>query len=143
MQLDPKVLIVDDCPDTRRAVVYMLRESGFRHVTQAEDGVAALEALEKAPIDIIIADRNMPRMNGIELLRAMRQNPRTAEIPFLMLTAVSDNELVAEAIQLGVSDYVVKPFSTITLIGKFRKILARLAVTKVNVIAGTPPSRGT
>ncbi len=122
--LDPNidVLVVDDAPTMRRIVRSLLRELGLKNVREAEDGNGALEALKTKKADLVISDWNMPNMNGIELLRAIRGDGAIKDLPVLMVTAESKKENIMEAVQAGVNNYIVKPFNAQTLEEKLNKI---------------------
>ena len=120
-----RVLVVDDHTLTRTMVKAILRGLGFTHVQQAENGAAALDRLAIEPVDLVICDWNMPNFNGIELLRAVRSEEQFKDLPFLMLTAEAYRENVAAAIQAGVSDYMIKPFTAETLGQKVAGIMLR------------------
>ena len=102
-----KILLVDDDPKIRA----LLREilSALPHqVLEAEDGEHALEIIGKEPVDLIITDRSMPRVDGLELLRTLKDQNRM--IPALMISAYGDEEMWASAMGLGAEDYILKPF---------------------------------
>jgi len=104
----PMVLVVEDS-DTQRAIVSgALRAEGFA-VVAAEDGVAALAILEAGPVQLVVTDVEMPRMGGLDLTRAIRQSPRTRDLPVLMLTTLSGYEDIRAGFDAGASDYLVKP----------------------------------
>lgn len=123
------ILIVDDFQSIRRTIADILRHLGFRNIFFAEDGKQALRRMDETPIHLVILDWDMPIMTGIEVLRQMRgsnkwkENPET--IPVIMVTAVASRERVMEAIDSGVTDYVVKPFSAQTLEKKLRQVLGK------------------
>jgi len=121
-----RILVVDDFPTMRRIVRGLLSELGYNEVSEAEDGEEALAVLQKKPIDFVITDWNMPRMQGIDMLRAIRANPRLAPIPVLMVTAEAKREQILTAAQAGVNGYVVKPFTAVTLKEKIERIFERL-----------------
>jgi two-component system, chemotaxis family, chemotaxis protein CheY len=116
--MDIKILVVDDYSTMRGIIKALFRELGFKNFVDAEDGREALMLLKKQPVDLIVSDWNMPNMMGIDLLRAVRQDKQLQKIPFLMVTAESKRENVIVAVQAGVSDYVVKPFTPDVLRGK-------------------------
>lgn len=122
---DAHVLLVEDCDDTRRMIRYLLKTEGVIRVEEAPNGVAALDLLKAKKFDVIIADWKMPRMSGIELLAQARQIPAHKSTPFLMVTSISEKENVVEAIEAGVSDYVVKPFTSELLLTKLARVLRR------------------
>ncbi|NLF25773.1 MAG: response regulator [Deltaproteobacteria bacterium] len=105
------VLVVDDFSTMRRIVKNCLRQLGFENITEAEDGEAALAKLRGGPFQLIISDWNMPKMMGIDLLRAVRADEKLKDIPFLMVTAEAQKENVIEAAKAGVSNYIIKPFT--------------------------------
>ena len=110
-----KILVVDDFSTMRRIVKGLLSTLGFSNIEEAEDGRIALNKIKSGTYDFIVSDWNMPNMMGIELLRAVRDNDNTKAVPFLMITAESNKENVLEAVQAGVSNYIVKPFTAETL----------------------------
>jgi two-component system chemotaxis response regulator CheY len=120
-------LVVDDFSTMRRILSNLLRESGFGHTTEAEDGLEALHQLEKGEFQFIVSDWNMPRMNGLELLKAVRSSPHLAHLPFLLVTAEAQKENIIDAAQAGADGYIVKPFSAATLNEKIEAILKRRA----------------
>ncbi len=104
-----RVLIADDEP----AIRTVLRRVLMRHfpvdITEAENGLDALERLSQEPYSLVILDVNMPVMTGTEALRALRRHPQTATLPVIMMTGNTDESLVRQIMTLGVSDYVIKP----------------------------------
>ena len=104
------ILIVDDYPTMLRIIRNLLKQLGFEHVEEASDGTAALQKLKERPFGLVISDWNMEPMSGLELLRAVRAEPRFADLPFVMVTAESRPERIATASEAGVSSLVVKPF---------------------------------
>jgi two-component system chemotaxis response regulator CheY len=119
---DMNVLVVDDATTMRRIVRSLLRELGLKNVREAEDGQMALENLKRQKADLVVSDWSMPKMNGIELLRAIRQDEVLKDTPVLMVTAESKKENIMEAVQAGVNNYIVKPFNSKTLEEKLGKI---------------------
>lgn len=118
-----KVLVVDDFPTMRRIVKNLLKQLGFENIDEAEDGVQALGKLKGGNYGLVVSDWNMPNMEGIELLRHVRQlEPPIKDVPFLMVTAEAEKEKVIEAIKAGVDNYIVKPFTAEILKEKLEKI---------------------
>ena len=117
------VLVVDDFATMRRIIKTSLKKLGFNNVVEAEDGQDALNAMKKDNFCLIISDWNMPNMTGIEFLRAVRGDDRFKNIPFIMVTAEGQKQNVVEAVNSGVSNYIVKPFSPETLGEKLKKVL--------------------
>ncbi|MGQ9485441.1 MAG: response regulator [Desulfosoma sp.] len=118
-----KVLVVDDFATMRRIVKNILRELDFKDIVEAENGAAAVKILESQDIDLIVSDWNMPKMTGLELLKWVRANEKTKDLPFLMVTAEAQKENVVEAVKAKVSNYIVKPFTAAVLAEKLEKIL--------------------
>ena len=117
-----KILVVDDFATMRRIVKNLLKQIGFINAEEAEDGLVALQKLKSDNFDFVISDWNMPNMTGIELLQAVRADGQLSKLPFLMVTAEADKENVLLAIKMGVSNYVVKPFTADVLEDKIKKI---------------------
>lgn len=101
------VLVVDDVADARDMLARLLRLEGYKSLTAA-DGEEALEAVEKDGPDLVLLDLTMPGMDGLDVLRRLRDDDRHRDLPVVMFTAVRDPGLVAEARRLGAADYVVK-----------------------------------
>jgi len=118
-----KILIVDDFATMRKILKNLLFQMGFKNVIEADDGTTALEVLAKEKVDLIISDWNMPKMTGIELLKAVRNDENLKSVKFIMVTAESQKGNVIEAIKLGVNQYVVKPFTPEVLREKLSKVL--------------------
>lgn len=119
---DMNVLVVDDAATMRRIVRSLLRELGLKNIREAEDGLLALEDLKRQKADLVVLDWSMPKMTGIELLRAIRQDEVLKDTLVLMVTAESKKENIMEAVQAGVNNYIVKPFNSKTLEEKLSKI---------------------
>jgi len=122
-----KFLVVDDYSTMRRIVKNLLHDLGYANVAEADDGNTALPLLENGSFDFLITDWNMPGMPGLDLLKAVRQNEKLKKLPVLMLTAEAKREQIVEAAQAGVSGYVIKPFTAVTLKEKIDKILGAQA----------------
>ena len=121
-----KILIVDDFSTMRRIIKNLLRELGFNNTMEADDGSTALPMLKNGDFDFLVTDWNMPIMQGIELLKAIRAEERLKTLPVLMVTAEAKREQIMEAAQAGVNGYIVKPFTAETLREKIEKIFERL-----------------
>ena len=122
-----KVLVVDDQNSVRAMTRMTLEEIGFRHIHEAENGVKAMETASLQPLDLIISDYNMPEMDGLGLLRAVRGHPVVRKVPFILLTGRGDKELVVKAAQAGVNNYLVKPFTAATLREKIEQVMGKLS----------------
>ncbi len=116
MNENTKVLCVDDSATIRRIIVAFLKLNGFKDIIEADDGLKAIEELEKSKPSLIISDWNMPNLNGLELLKIVRNTEEYKDIPFLMITAEAQKRNVREAVAAGVSNYVIKPFTSKDLI---------------------------
>lgn len=109
-----KLLIVDDDMPSRVLAAHILKTAGYE-VVQACDGLGAIEKIWKERPDLVLLDVMMPQRDGIETLRQLRRIPELRETRVIMLTAVADRTRVIEILQIGVKDYLVKPFSAETL----------------------------
>jgi len=121
-----KVLVVDDFSTMRRIVKNLLRDLGFTNIQEADDGSTALPMLQGGDFDFVVTDWNMPGMQGIDLLKAIRADSSLAHIPVLLITAEAKKEQIVMAAQAGVNGYIVKPFTAGTLKTKLDKIFERL-----------------
>ncbi len=121
-----KILIVDDFSAMRRIIKNLLHELGFDNTHEADDGSSALPLLNNGKFDLLITDWNMRKMQGIDLLRAVRSDSRLASLPVLMVTAESRRDQIVEAAEAGINGYIVKPFTAQTLQEKIDKIFDRL-----------------
>ena len=127
MDKNMKVLVVDDFSTMRRIVKNLLRDLGFTNISEADDGSTALPMLQGGDFDFVVTDWNMPGMQGIDLLKAIRADASLSHIPVLMVTAEAKKEQIVMAAQAGVNGYIVKPFTAATLKTKLDKIFERLA----------------
>lgn len=127
LPLGIKVLVVDDFESMRRIIKQSLMEMGFKDIILADDGATALPLLKNGNFGLLITDWNMPQMEGIDLVRAVRSDARIKGLPILMVTAEAKREQIIEAAQAGVNDYIVKPFSRNTLAMKLEKIFTAQA----------------
>ena len=129
MNKDIKILIVDDCSTVRMVLKKMLHNLGYHNVDEADDGLVALPMLQADRFDLLVSDWSMPRMDGIALVRAVRDDRRIAHIPCLMVTAETRPEHLLKALAAGVSDFMTKPFNVTSLGEKLNGIfgLQRMA----------------
>ena len=125
LDLSLKVLVVDDIMSMRNIVKRALLEIGYQDIHDAFNGEDALEKLKSGGFGLVLLDWNMPVMSGIELLRIIRADAALQALPVLMITAEAKMDNIMEAVQAGVSDYVVKPFSGQALQEKIEKIFAK------------------
>jgi len=122
-----KILVVDDFPTMRRIVRNLLKELEFVNVDEAEDGAVGLEKVRSGNYGFVVSDWNMPNMDGLAMLQAIRADPLFAKLPVLMVTAEAKKENIIAAAQAGANGYVVKPFTAITLEEKITKIFEKIA----------------
>ncbi len=120
------ILIIDDYKTMLRIVRNLLKTLGFENVDEATDGTMALQMIGVKQYGLIISDWNMEPMSGYELLKNVRGNEKTRNIPFIMVTAESKTENVIAAKQAGVSNYIVKPFNAETLKMKMEAVFGPL-----------------
>lgn len=118
-----RVLVVDDASSMRKIISRMVSGIGMEPV-QAEGGQAALDCLRGGEhIDLILLDWNMPEMDGLEVLKAIRAEDSTKGIPVMMVTTESERASVVKAVQAGANDYLAKPFEEKDLVARVRKVL--------------------
>ena len=122
MDLSMKILVVDDFATMRRILKNVLKQIGFTNIVEADDGSTALAVLKKDKIDLIMSDWNMPKVSGLDLLKAVRSDEAMKATPFLMVTAEGQKDSVIQAVQAGVSNYVVKPFTADTIKEKLEQM---------------------
>lgn len=128
--INTKFLVVDDFSTMRKIIKKVLDEIGYKNVVEAVDGKNALEVISASfqngePVQFVISDWNMPNMQGIELLKACKENPTYKSLPFMLVTAESEQSQIIEAAKAGVSEYVVKPFNAATLKAKIERVYAK------------------
>lgn len=119
-KLKQSILVVDDDPASRSLLREILQQDGYL-VLEADDGELALEFLGRSAIDLVITDRSMPRLGGLELLAKMREQKK--KIPVLMLSAYGEETFWSQAIGLGAVDYLLKPFKADEVLKIVRKTL--------------------
>ena len=118
-----KILAVDDSATMRRIIKNQLKQAGFDQVDEAENGKEALSMLAQGGYDLLITDWNMPEMCGLDLVKEVRKNEASKELPILMVTTVAGKEEIVIALKAGVNNYMVKPFDTATLRTKISQII--------------------
>ncbi|MCP3874143.1 MAG: response regulator [Desulfobacteraceae bacterium] len=117
------ILIVDDSNTLRNLIRKSLESSGFNNIMEAVDGKDALDSLLQHKIDLIISDINMPKVNGVELLKAVLNHSALKKIPFVVLTSETEDETFKKIMQMGATDFIKKPFSKQDLITKIQSII--------------------
>jgi two-component system chemotaxis response regulator CheY len=121
------VVVADDQASMRSLIRNCLKQLGFIDIRECSDGEEALKALVQRPAQLILSDFNMPTLDGIGLLRAVRAYEPTSKIAFIMLTGSTDREVVQRAVQFGVNNYVVKPFTVASLKERIEAVFGRLS----------------
>ena len=121
-----KALVVDDQLTMRTLIRSALHEIGIKDIADAADGEEGLRALIARPAHLVISDFNMPKLDGLGFLRAVRANEQTKKSAFIMLTGRADKDLVQRAMQFGVNNYVTKPFSPAQLRQKIEEVFGAL-----------------
>jgi two-component system chemotaxis response regulator CheY len=121
-----QVLVVDDQQSMRVLVRTCLTQIGIKDIRDASDGEAGLKELITKPAHLVISDFNMPKIDGLAFLRAIRAHPPIASTAFVMLTGRADAELVQRAVQFGVNNFLVKPFTTAQLKAKLETVFGKL-----------------
>jgi CheY-like chemotaxis protein len=124
-----KILVVDDDPTSRRLMSHILKREGY-DVATAGDGQEALDLMADDPSDLLITDRMMPGMDGVELLRAVRQSPTYGHIPVIVVTANSDARDQPEAEAAGATAFLTKPMGSVELLATVQRALLYASVKK-------------
>ena len=129
--LNTRVLVVDDMMTMRKLVKKICKEIGFTDIIEAGDGAQAWSALvESNPaVGLIISDWNMPNSSGLDLLKRVRADQQRKDIPFVMVTAEAERHQIVEALQAGVNNYVIKPFTSENLLQKLEASHQKLSAT--------------
>ena len=120
--MEKTILTVDDSSTVRLVLSATLKEAGYK-VIEAKDGQDAIEKLEKGKVNMLITDLNMPKVDGIDLIRHVRRNPACRFMPIIMLTTEADDTKRQEGKAAGASGWIVKPFKPEQLIGVVKKVL--------------------
>ena len=120
------VLVVEDQASMRALVVQGLKTLGITQIAEAADGEAGLRAMLLAPAQLILSDAEMPGMDGVSLLRAIRAHPPTAGTAFIMLTGRAEKSFVEKCIQYGVNNYILKPATPEVMRDKIEKVMGKL-----------------
>lgn len=121
-----RILVVESFSTMRRVICNLLTDLGYHYISEADDGLSALPMLHNQHFDFVITDLIMPKMSGLDLLRAIRADSNLTHIPVLMVTADAQRGQIIAAAQAGVNAYVVKPFTAAMLENKILAILDSL-----------------
>lgn len=106
-----RVMVVDDTSVSRTLITQAIEAMGVRNIEAVRDGASAMKALAVRPAHLVVSDQNMPGMNGLELLRALRSKPTTAKVAFILVTGRPDREMIAQGQKLGMHNFLPKPFT--------------------------------
>lgn len=124
LDMKMRILVVDDSSTMRRIIGLALKEVGLKNMVTADDGDVAWDIVQSGNVDLILSDYKMPNMSGQEFLRLVRESEGHKDLPFIMITSEAFRENVMNAINLGVSNYLVKPFNAQQLLEKIVKVFA-------------------
>lgn len=119
-----RILVVDDEPDILELVQYNLQKDNY-DVVSVLSGEEALARVQTSPPDLVVLDLMLPGMDGLEVCKQLKQEPRTAAIPLIMLTARGEEADVVAGLELGADDYLTKPFSPRVLLARIKAVLRR------------------
>ncbi len=122
--MSKKIIVADDEPDVLFMTAFSLRTVGGFEVIEARNGLEAVEKAQQERPDLIILDIKMPRMNGYEACRRLREIETLRDVPIVFLSAKGQRQEVEEGLRLGAADYILKPFAPEELISKVRSILS-------------------
>lgn len=121
-----RIMVVDDMSTSRGLITQALEAIGIRQISTATGGPAALAAIEGAPVHLVISDYNMPSMDGLQLLEALRQGPKTRGLGFILITGRADRAVVETGRRLGMNNFLRKPFTPQDLRGCIEAVVGRL-----------------
>lgn len=121
-----RVMVVDDMSTSRGLITQALDAIGIRSVAAVADGPSALQLIERSPVHLVVSDYNMPGMDGLRLLHALRTGPKTAKVGFLLITGRADREIIDHGRQLGMNNFLKKPFQPNDLKQAIEAIVGRL-----------------
>jgi two-component system chemotaxis response regulator CheY len=129
MEKTLKILIIDDLKSARRILLKLLEDTTKFTASEANDGQEALELINSNNFDIILSDCHMPKMNGLELLAQVRSQDTTKALPFILVTGSAEKATIEKALTLGVSDIMIKPFTSATLKAKISEVIEKISPT--------------
>ena len=121
-----RVMVVDDMSTSRGLITQALDSIGIQNIATAGDGKTALAAITKSPVHLVISDYNMPEMDGLHLLHYLRNSPATQKIGFLLITGRAEPAIINKGKQLGMNNYLPKPFQPADLKSAIEAIVGRL-----------------
>lgn len=121
-----RVLVVDDMSTSRGLITQALESIGIRSIATASDATGALSSLDAAPVHLVISDYNMPGMDGLALLEALRKGARTSGVGFLLITGRADRDIIERGRALRMNNFIRKPFEPADLKAAIEAIVGRL-----------------
>jgi two-component system chemotaxis response regulator CheY len=121
-----KVMVVDDTSVSRLLIVDALNEIGLKNIALAGDGEQALQMMMANPCHIVFSDMNMPKLNGLQLLRALREYQPTRQCCFILVTGKGDRAMIEEGKRYGLNNFLAKPFTTATLKAAVEAVVGKL-----------------
>ncbi len=119
---DKKLLVIEDDSSTKMILKGTLRKYGYLQVEECSDGSEALKKIQENEYDLILCDWQIPTMTGLQLLKKIKKEDKTKDIPFVMITGESEKESIVSAMKAGVNGYIVKPFAPISIKQKLDQI---------------------
>jgi two-component system phosphate regulon response regulator PhoB len=138
-----KILVIEDEEDIRELIKYNLRKEGFENLAFAETGEDGLRLANSFKPDIVLLDLMLPGVDGLSVCRKLKNNPETAQITVIMLTAKSEETDVIIGLEMGADDYVPKPFSPKILVARIKAALRRRTESQESASSGEIVNRGT
>ena len=121
-----KVMVVDDTSVSRMLLVDSLNGIGIKNITLAGDGEQALQLMMASPCHIVFSDMNMPKLNGLQLLKALREYGPTRQCCFILVTGKGDRAMIEEGKKFGLNNFLAKPFTTATLKAAIEAVVGKL-----------------
>jgi two-component system chemotaxis response regulator CheY len=121
-----EVLVVDDTSVSRMLMTESLHEIGIENIMLAKDGAEAFDQLKKKAVHLIISDQYMPNLDGLGLLKAVRSNTPTAKVGFILITGSPEKSLVDRGRQMGLNNFIAKPFTTKAIRAAIEAVVGRL-----------------
>jgi len=121
-----RVMVVDDTSVSRMLVVDALQRIGLKNIVLAKDGVQAFKAMQTSPVHLVISDLNMPGLDGIGLLKLLREYKPTSSVGFILVTGVAEKAVLDRARQLGLNNYLAKPFTPLGLKASVEAVVGKL-----------------
>lgn len=120
------VMVVDDMSTSRSLIIMALEEMGIKKIDFAKDGASALQSLMARPVHLVISDYNMPEMDGLHLLHALRQNRPTQGIGFILVSGKVNQNILATGRKLGMNNFIQKPFTTPQMLNCIQAVVGRI-----------------